>query len=176
MAYLLFTLVPVVLKCIDFFYPVFRRFMPPQTYRYAVCGGANVVFGFLVFTAVFHLLGAQTVTLGTWVFEAYSLALVISSIGVFTLGFLLNKYIVFTSSPLSGRIQLFRYLLTFSINLVLDYLLLKLAVRTMGIYPVLAQVLVTALVIVLSFFVQHYFTFRVRHQKLSQHRNASLGS
>ena len=48
-----------LVSTIDFFYPPFKRIMPLQTFRYAACGGGNMVLGFLIFTAVFHLIAAK---------------------------------------------------------------------------------------------------------------------
>ena len=155
-----------ILQLIDFFYPLFKRFMPLQTFRYAVCGSSNVVLSFLIFTGMFHLLGRNVVDFGFYAFESYSLALAISCTIGFVIGFLLNKYIVFTASNLRGRIQLFRYFLSFLLNSIINYILLKMLVAKLGIYPVLAQVLVTAVMIVFSYFTQSYFTFKVKEDAM----------
>lgn len=159
--------------------------MPLQTFRYAACGGGNMLLGFLVFTAVFHLLanlshinlgfiefvisnvkiGEATVLMvksNAVAFKAHSFALSCSSTVVFIVGFLLNKYVVFTSSNLKGRIQLFRYFLSTVSSFCINYFLLNALVIYLHIYPVLAQVIVTAVVVTISFFMQQYFTFRVK--------------
>lgn len=159
--------------------------MPLQTFRYAACGGGNMVLGFLVFTAIFHLLAnLSTINLGfiefvisdvkigeatvlmvksnAFAFKAHSFALSCSSTVVFIVGFLLNKYVVFTSSNLKGRIQLFRYFLSTVSSFCINYFLLNALVIYLHIYPVLAQVIVTAVVVTISFFMQQYFTFRVK--------------
>ncbi len=154
-----------IIRLIDLFYPLFQRFMPLQTFRYAACGGGNVLLGFIIFTVLFRLMVKEgVVRLGAWAFEPYSISLFISSATVFCVGFLLNKYVVFTSSNLRGRIQLFRYFLSFISNLAINYVLLKLLIVYLGLYPVLAQVLVTALLVVLSYFTQQYFTFKVKEE------------
>ena len=38
-----------LLTVLDFFYPIFKRFMPLQTYRYAACGGANTLLDIFLF-------------------------------------------------------------------------------------------------------------------------------
>ena len=47
-----------ILTVVDWFYPLFRRFMPQQTYRYAACGGFNTVLDiflfFVSYNYVFH--------------------------------------------------------------------------------------------------------------------------
>ena len=170
---------------IDFFYPPFKRIMPLQTFRYGACGGGNMVLGFLVFTGVFHLITnlshinlgfieftISTVKIGnarvlmmqsdTFAFKAHSFALSCSSTVVFFVGFLLNKYVVFTSSNLKGRIQLFRYLLSTLSSFCINYFLLNAMVLYLHVYPVLAQIAVTVIVVTISFFMQQYFTFKVK--------------
>jgi putative flippase GtrA len=152
-----------IISIIDLFYPPFKRMMPLQTFRYAACGGFNVLLGFAVFTLVFkNVVKQQVVDVGVYAFEPYSIALIISSAVVFIVGFLLSKYVVFTTSNLKGRIQLFRYFLSFLSNLAINYVLLKLLVKYLQVYPVLAQIIVTAMVIVFSYFTQQYFTFKIK--------------
>ncbi|MBL0358913.1 MAG: GtrA family protein [Chitinophagaceae bacterium] len=154
-----------IISIIDFFYPPFKRIMPLQTFRYAACGGGNMVFGFLVFTAVFHFVVKQKVVdFGFIAFEPYSVALFCSSICVFIVGFLLNKYVVFIASNLRGRIQLFRYFLATLSSVSINYVLLKGFVIYLHVYPVLAQIIVTAIVVTISFFMQQYFTFKVKEE------------
>jgi len=154
-----------IISFIDFFYPPFRRVMPLQTFRYAACGGFNVLLGFILFTLFFHLFEKMDVVhLGLYAFEPHSVALFLSSCLVFIMGFVLNKYIVFTASNLRGRIQLFRYFLSFISNLAINYVLLTILVKYFYIYPVLAQVIVTAIVVVLSYFTQQYFTFKISEE------------
>ena len=155
----------IIIAVIDFFYPPFKRIMPLQTFRYAACGGFNVVLGFVIFTSLYQfVLKQQVVNLGFYVFESYSLALLISSCTVFFIGFLLNKYIVFIASNLKGRIQLFRYFLSFISNLTINYVLLKILVKYLHLHPVMAQVIVTGFVVTLSYFTEQYFTFKVEEE------------
>ena len=154
-----------IIAAIDIFYPPFKKIMNLQTFRYAACGGGNMVLGFLVFTGVFHLIvKQQVVDFGFIAFEAYSFALFCSSVIVFIVGFLLNKYVVFTFSNLKGRIQLFRYFLASLSSLSINYVLLKAFVIYLHLYPVLAQVIVTAIVVTISFYMQQYFTFKVKRE------------
>jgi putative flippase GtrA len=170
---------------IDFFYPPFKRIMPLQTFRYAACGGGNMVLGFLIFTCVFHLVEAQQQINFGFIdfkigyskmentdvlmmqspfiaFKAHSFALFCSSSVVFFVGFLLNKYVVFTGSNLKGRVQLFRYFLATISSFCINYFLLNAMVLYMHVHPVLAQIIVTVVVVTISFFMQQYFTFKVK--------------
>jgi putative flippase GtrA len=150
-------------SAIDFFYPPFKKVMPLQTFRYAACGGGNALFGLLVFTIGFeHIFARRNFDLGFMVFEPYSAALLLSSTITFIIGFLLNKYVVFTSSYLRGRVQLFRYFLSFTFNLFLNYGLLKLLVEMLHLDPVLSQVISICVVIGVSYLTQRHFTFRMK--------------
>ena len=137
--------------------------MPLQTFRYAACGGFNVVLGFFLFTVLFNLLTPlQVIRVGSGAFEPYSVSLFISSGFVFCIGFLLNKFVVFTASNLRGRVQLFRYFLSFISNLAINYVLLKFLIVFLHLHPIPAQIVVTAILVVLSYFTQQYFTFRIK--------------
>ena len=148
---------------LDFFYPIFKRFMPIETFRYAACGGINTMSGLLVWYVCYHFVFSRmVVNLVFYSFESYTLALFVSSSYSFTLGFLLNKYVVFTSSNLKGRIQLFRYFLSFAFNLLLNYFLLKCLVEKFQWDAFISQLLTTFVVIGVSYFSQKYFTFKIK--------------
>ena len=137
--------------------------MPLQTYRYAFCGSANAAFGLITYFIGYHYLFAGRVfDLGFFALKPHIAALFLSSFITFLLGFLLNRYVVFTSSYLKGRIQLFRYFLSFSFNLVFNYLMLKLLVEIFHMDAVLSQVITITLVIGISYLTQKHFTFRVK--------------
>lgn len=147
---------------LDVFYPIFRRFMPLETFRYAACGGINTLFGLAVFyCSITWVFPDKIVQFGFIALESYSAALLISGFSSFCLGFILNKYIVFIGSNLKGRIQLFRYFLSFAFNLFLNWMLLKGLVEYLGLEAFLGQLLTTTVVITASYFSQKHFSFRV---------------
>ncbi len=152
-----------ITSAIDFFYPLFQKFMPLQTFRYAACGGGNALLGLITFYIGYQFIFAeQVVDLGFIAFEPHSAALIISSFITFIIGFILNRYVVFTTSNLRGRIQFFRYFLSFSFNLIINYFLLKLLVEKLHMYAMLGQVITIAIVIAISYFTQRHFTFKVK--------------
>jgi putative flippase GtrA len=135
--------------------------MPLQTFRYAACGGSNMLLGLSIYYVLFNFVFIHGyATLGRFAFESYNVSLFFSSATSFIVGFLLNKYVVFTTSYLKGRIQLFRYLLSFSFNLVLNYFLLKLFVKILHVDEFLAQVISTFICVAFAFATQKYFTFK----------------
>lgn len=137
--------------------------MPLQTYRYAACGGGNAMLGLITyFIFIRYIFTAEVADMGFYVFETHIAALFVSSFISFAIGFSLNRYIVFTGSYLKGRIQLFRYFLSFTVNLAINYAMLKLLVEVWGWDAVISQVLTIMLVIAISYFTQRHFTFKVR--------------
>lgn len=149
---------------IDFFYPPFRRFMPLQTFRYAACGGGNALLGFIIYVIGYQYIFAKSnFHFGFYAFKPHVAALFLSSTINFIVGFILNRYVVFTGSYLRGRIQLFRYFLSFGFNLLFNYGMLKLLVEVLHWNPLISQVITIALVIAISYFTQRHFTFRVKN-------------
>ncbi len=152
-----------IIAFIDFFYPPFRRFMPEQTFRYAACGGVNTLLGLALFkillTCVFK---NENVELGFYTLKPHNAALFVSFCVNFIVGFILMKYVVFVDSNLKGRIQLFRYLLSFVFNLALNYFLLKIFVEVLVWKPFLSQCITTVIIITISYLSQKHFTFKVK--------------
>lgn len=152
----------LVLPVIDFFYPPFKGIMTRQTFRYAASGSFNTVLGLtLYFICYKFVLKEQDLHFGFYAFKSHVAALFISFCFSFPFGFFLMKYVVFSDSQLKGRIQLFRYLMVYLFNLALNYLLLKILVEGFQVYPPLAQVFTTVVIILFSYLAQRHFTFRI---------------
>jgi putative flippase GtrA len=96
------------------------------------------------------------------VLKSYNAALGMAFCITFPLGFLLNRYIVFSGSYLRGFTQLFRYLLIVVINLFLNYVLLNLMVQYFHFYPTVSKIFATVIIVTFSFLSQKHFTFRVK--------------
>jgi len=136
--------------------------MPLLTFRYAVCGAVNTLLGLAVYYVSFYFLFDQmNVNLGFMVFKAHMAALFLSGTLSFCFGFVINKFVVFVESNLRGRVQLFRYFLSFAFNLTLNYFMLKWLVESLQWDAFLSQLLTTFVVIMASFITQKYFTFKV---------------
>ncbi len=154
-----------IITFIHFFYPPFKRLMPLQTFRYAACGGSNMVLDILLFYVSYHyILHERILDLGFIAFAPYTAALGMAFCVSFPVGFLLSKYIVFSSSELRGRIQLFRYILVVAINLFLNYSFLKIMVEYMFFYPTVARIFATAIIVTFSYLSQKHFTFKERKE------------
>ncbi|HEY4149699.1 MAG TPA: GtrA family protein [Chitinophagaceae bacterium] len=152
---------------IDFFYPPFRRWMPLQTFRYAACGSANTLLGYLVYTVgLKYIFTGKSVDLGFLSFESYVAALIVSFMVSFPVGFLLMRFVVFIDSTIRARQQLFRYFFVFISNLFLNWLLLKALVKKLYINGYVAQAIATAIVIVISYLAQRHYTFKVEQTEI----------
>lgn len=150
-----------ILPIIDFFYPPFRRLMNLQTFRYAASGGGNMLLGFTTYFISYHyIFHKQDFHFGIYAFKPHIAALALSFIVTFPVGFFMSKYVVFGDSTMKGRIQLFRYFVICMFNLFLNYILLKIFVERFHIYPVLAQVFTTCIVVVFSYIAQRNFSFK----------------
>jgi putative flippase GtrA len=151
----------LALRIIGWFYRPFRRFVPEETFRYAVVGGSNTALDiFLYFISYNFILKKQVVDLKVISISPHIASFMMVFPITFTTGFLFSKYITFTESVLHGRVQLFRYGVTVLGSILLNYVFLKLFVEVMGIYPTPSKMLTTGLVVIYSYFSQKYFTFK----------------
>ena len=87
-------------------------------------------------------------------------AFLVSFSTTFPLGFYMSRNIVFPSSTLRGRIQLFRYFLLVLICLGLNYIFIRLFVEQCHLYPTVSKILTTFIVVAFSFITQKHFTFK----------------
>ena len=150
-----------ILPIIDFFYPPFRRLMNLQTFRYAASGGGNTLLGLTIyFISYKYIFFEKEFHFSFYAFKGHIAALFISFCITFPIGFFMSKYVVFSDSNMKGRIQLFRYFMICLFNLALNYILLKIFVERFHIYPVLAQVLTIAIVVLFSYIAQRNFSFK----------------
>lgn len=152
----------IITALVDLFYPLFKSWMPLKTYRYAVCGGGNLILDILLYFVFYnYVLHQENLDLGFIVVSPHIAALFIVFPITFLTGFLLNKYIAFGESNLRGRIQLYRYALVVAGAILLNYLLMKLFVDVLGFWATLSKILVTAISVVYSYTLQNRFTFKV---------------
>jgi putative flippase GtrA len=150
-----------IIAFIDFFYPPFSRYMPEQTFRYAACGGSNTLLDIVMYAVAYNfILHKQDIHLGFMTITAPIASFLISFCVSFPTGFFLMRHIVFTESTLHGRVQLFRYFLLVVICLVLNYIFIKLFVTQFHLYPTVAKVLTTVIVVAFSYLTQKHFTFK----------------
>ena len=137
--------------------------MPINTFRYAACGGANVALDISLFFVLYNFVfKKQVVQLGFIAFQPHIAAFLFSFLITFPVGFLLSKYVVWTDSNIKGHVQLFRYFLIVLMNVLLNYIFIKLFVEYFHVYPTIAKLMTTVIVIIFSYLSQKHYTFKVK--------------
>jgi putative flippase GtrA len=161
MAKHLVTFQSFVLNLLDWFYKPFRKIIPPETFRYAAMGGINTFLDiFLYFICYNFILRKQMVDLGFVTMSSHIASFVFVFPITFVTGFLAGKYITFTGSSLKGNVQLFRYAIAVAGSIVLNYVFLKIFVEIFFIWPTVSKLLTTIVVVIYSYIIQRYFTFK----------------
>ncbi len=156
-------LVSIIRRILDFFYPLVKRLFDRTTYYYAVCGVSNLVLSWILFFVFFNYVFEKQffhLDFINFTFSAYTLSSIFCFLITFTFGFLLMKYIVFTESGLKGRIQLFRYAVSSIISGIVGWSLLKMFIEVFDIFPSIANILASCLVVAVSYLLQRKFTFK----------------
>lgn len=162
----------IITKIIDFFYRPFSRWFSPQLFRYAACGGGNLVLDWVLYFLIYNfVIGHQLlyITLpfreglgvGFCITPHIATLCIVFPITLLT-GFWLNKYVTFTQSNLRGSKQLMRYIAIVALNLAVNYFGLKLCVECFGWYPTPSKMFITLITIAISYFGQKYYSFRVK--------------
>jgi len=153
---------------IDWLYKPFQKLLPAETFRYAICGGANTTLDiFLYFISYNFILKKQVLDLKIISISPYIAAFMMVFPITFLTGFLLMKYITFSASDLRGRVQLFRYGVTVLVCILLNYVLHKFFVEYCHLYPTPSKVLTTVFVVIYSYFSQKHFSFKIAKTSVS---------
>ncbi len=151
----------IIIRALNYFHIPFRSFIPLETFRYAVTGGFNTTLDiFLYFICYNFILDKKVIDFHIISISPHIAAFLIVFPVTFFTGFLLAKYITFTNSEIRGRTQLIRYLISVSGSIFLNYVLLKVLVEFGGLWPTLAKIITTGIVVIYSYFAQKFYTFK----------------
>ena len=155
-----------IIKLIDtiilWFYQPFKKLIPEQTFKYAATGGANTTLDIILYYIFYNfVLHKEILDLGFYAISPHIAAFMMAFTITFPTGFLLAKFISFPGSYLRKRIQLLRYGLTVTGNILLNYFCLKLFVEIFEWQATFSKIIATFLSIIFSYTVQKYFTFRI---------------
>lgn len=169
-----------ITKIIDFFYRPFSNWMSEQLFRYAACGGGNLVLDWVLYFFIYNfVIGHENVIFSfshlpfshlfrhcaIYSFEQVITPHIATLCIVFPItlltGFWLQKYVTFSQSELNSWRQLGRYIIIVGVNLAINYFGLKLCVETLGWYPTPSKMFITLITVAVSYIGQKYFTFRV---------------
>ena len=163
-------LAQIIKKIIDFFYPPFRPLMSEQLFRYAACGGGNLVLDWILYFLIYNfVIGHELVYINLSPLTSHlcftphiATLCIVFPITLLT-GFWLQKYVTFTASKLNGWHQLSRYILIVALNLAINYFGLKLCVEILGWYPTPSKMCITLITVAISYLGQKYYTFRTKN-------------
>ena len=150
-----------IIPLIDSFYFIFKRFLPIQTYRYAVCGGSNLLFDMILYFTFYNFIFAkENVDLIFFVLSPHIASLFFVFPITFFTGFLLNRYVTFQGSYLKAKVQFIRYLVVGLGAIILNYLLMKLFVDLLGFYPTPSRFLTILITVLYSYNSQRKYSFK----------------
>lgn len=151
----------IIVTVLDFFYTPVQKWIDRQTFRYIACGGGNTLLDIVIYSITYNfILKKQVVHTPFIAISPYIAAFIISFLITFPTGFLLMRNIVFPGSDLRGRVQLIRYFILVMVCVLLNYVFIKLFVEQFQMYPTIAKILTTAIVISFSYLTQRHFTFK----------------
>lgn len=150
--------------------------MPLKTYRYAVCGGGNLMLDMVLYFVFYHFVFAKhNVDLNVVVLSPHIASLFFVFPITFLTGFLLNKYITFQESNLPGNVQFIRYLMVALGAILISYFLLKIFVDLLGFYPTPSKFAAVLITVLYSYILQNKFSFGVNNNLLNEEETESLG-
>jgi putative flippase GtrA len=151
----------IILKLIDWVYPVFQKLMSLKTFRYAACGGANTVLDILLFFVSYnYILHKEIIKVCSLSISPHIASFIISFCITFPIGFYLSRYVVFQETKVPKRKQLVKYFFVVFGCIILNYIFLKLFVDYFGWYPTIAKIVTTFFVVIFSYTSQKNFTFK----------------
>ena len=152
-----------IFAVLDVFYPLFKRFMPIQTYHYAACGGGNTLFNIFLYHIFYNfVLHKQVLHLGFIAFKPHIAAFLMAFVITFPIGFYLSMFVVFQGSYLRRRIQFVRYFMVSMFCVALNYILLKFFIEGLGWHnhPTLSLIATAVVVVTFSYVSQKTFSFK----------------
>ena len=164
-----------ITRIIDFFHRPFRRWISEELFRYAACGGGNMVLDWVLYFLIYNFVIGHELVYITLPFREgagvdfcltphIATLCIVFPITLLT-GFWLQKYVTFTQSDLHSARQLARYISIVAVNLAINYFGLKLCVEIWGWYPTPSKILITLLTVIISYFGQKYYSFRVNNRE-----------
>lgn len=150
-----------LIRIIDKFYVrQLTRIVSHRMFRYAACGGANMVLDLMWYFLIYHFVVAERyIDLGVVVVSPHVAALVVVFPITFFTGFWLNRNVAFCVTDARASGQVVRYAISVAGSLLLNYVCIKLFVEVCGVWPTPAKALTTAVCVIYSYLAGRYFTF-----------------
>lgn len=153
----------LILRLLSIFYPLVKKLMPFKVFAYLSLGAINTLLNIGLFIILFQIFKASQFSV--------EIATVLS-FGVTVLtGFWFSKQIVFSDSKeemVNQKTQFVKYFLVSIQGQFSDYLITKGLIIFFIVPPTIAYVVSTAIMLIVNYFLQKYFTFRKRKLKVSR--------
>ena len=138
-----------------------RAFISPTMFRYAACGGGNMVLDVVWYFVIYHYLIAERfIYLGQVVISPHVSSLIAVFPITFFTGFWLNRNVAFRATEVGQGRQIVKYALSVVGSLLLNYICIKLFVEVLNIWPTPSKALTTVVCVVYSYLAGRYFTFK----------------
>ena len=176
-------LAQIITKIIDFFYRPFSKWISEQLFRYAACGGGNLILDWILYFLIYNfVIGHELINLQFTIYNLQFAQAITPHIAALCIvfpitlltGFWLQKFVTFqppnqgeaqnlqTKTQSQTPKQLSRYIFIVFINLAINYFGLKLCVEILGWYPTPSKMFITLITVAVSYLGQKYFTFAKR--------------
>lgn len=126
-----------------------------RKFRYLAIGLWNTLAGYAIFAGLYLVIGPQV---------GYMVTALISHVLAVVQSFLTQRHLVFRSQG-NWWAEYLRFNLAHLGSLLTGLALLPILVELIGFTPLIAQVLSTLLIVVISYFVHQHFTFRTLPNK-----------
>jgi putative flippase GtrA len=142
---------------------IIRFLLGLKPVRYFFSAGIATVVDVVVYYLVYnHVLHQEELTVShAMIFKAPTVALTCSyACGLIT-NFTITKYFVFHESELSGRIQLFRFILVAFVVLIANYYFMYFLINILGWFPTLSRAVSAISIGIFSFVAHRFFSFRM---------------
>lgn len=148
-----------VLFVVDIFYPLLKKVLPKQIYRFLAVGGICFAINIIVFHVSFYYLYLP-LNIGLRNIPPYMLAFFTSLSITVLLGFYLNKEFVFNGSVLEKHVQFVRFCYSTILEAIASYLLLRFFVEQLGWHPTLSLIFNVMIIQTANFFIQRDYSFK----------------
>ena len=141
-----------------------QKLLKNQGILYLFSGGTSTVVDYGIFYIFYNFIFMQQPINIGFTLTAHTASLLIGSLCGMVVNFIIQRYIVFPESreSMRKRVQFARYIPVSALVISANYLVLKLLVEALLMNANIARALSAALVAIGSFFLNKYFTFRVR--------------
>jgi putative flippase GtrA len=155
-----------IIRLIKPFHRPFQRFIPEQLFLYGFFGSLNLALDILLYYIAFHyVVHEQVVVVAGISISPHIAAFLCAFCITFPIGFLSMRHLVFNATSARARIQILKYLAVVGMNVVLNYVLLKLFVEVFHIFPTPSKMLTAVIVVTITYLVQKRFTFKELGEK-----------